>query len=444
MVCAARSVPTKSVHQRPFTAFEVEGPLDFALTGVLAELLAPLAEAEISVFTLSTYDTDWILVPGRRRRRGPRRSGDDRATTVTAAVPAKPPQEEAADERHHPRRLPRRRRRRRPQVQRRQGRRAGRQRRPDLRLRHRLHRQPLQGQPGAVEPGGRQGRHRPRRRPQLRRRQLLHRPRGVPDHARGRRAGRRPPRHRRDRRRRLLDRADRADQRPRARCSHGVDAAYAALAADGGAARRRGDHDHRLGQQAGRRRGRRLVDRRDGQGRRHARARSWPRCSSSSPPTPSCRPPTSTRALRAATRVSFDRLDSDGCMSTNDTVTVHGQRRQRHHARRCRTSPTALTQLCTDLAMQLLARRRGRRPRHRDHHAQRRHRGRRRRGRPQRGPQQPVQGRGLRQGPQLGPGAGQHRHHAGGVRPGRPRRRDERRLGLQGLRARTRTRPRST
>ena len=27
-------------------------------------------------------------------------------------------------------------------------------------------------------------------------------------------------------------------------------------------------------------------------------------------------------ALRASTRVSFDRLDSDGCMSTNDTVTV--------------------------------------------------------------------------------------------------------------------------
>ena len=64
IVCAARSVPTKSVHRRPFTAFEVEGPLDFALTGVLAELLAPLAAAEISVFTLSTFDTDWILIPG--------------------------------------------------------------------------------------------------------------------------------------------------------------------------------------------------------------------------------------------------------------------------------------------------------------------------------------------------------------------------------------------
>ena len=41
---------------------------------------------------------------------------------------------------------------------------------------------------------------------------------------------------------------------------------------------------------------------------------------------------TSTPALRAATRVSFDRLDSDGCMSTNDTVTAAGQRRQRDHA----------------------------------------------------------------------------------------------------------------
>jgi hypothetical protein len=89
IVCAARSVPTKSVHQRPFTAFEVEGPLDFALTGVLAELLVPLAAAEISVFTLSTFDTDWILVPGGDADRAAeewRRAGHE----VTAAVPAMP------------------------------------------------------------------------------------------------------------------------------------------------------------------------------------------------------------------------------------------------------------------------------------------------------------------------------------------------------------------
>jgi len=59
------------------------------------------------------------------------------------------------------------------------------------------------------------------------------------------------------------------------------------------------------------------------------------------------------QALRAATRVSFDRLDSDGCMSTNDTVTVMAS-----GASGITPSPTdfthALTQVCTDLAMQLL------------------------------------------------------------------------------------------
>jgi hypothetical protein len=89
VVCAARSVPRKSVHQRPFTAFEVEGPLDFALTGVLAGLLTPLAAAEISVFTLSTFDTDWILVPAGDADRAEeewRRSGHE----VSPAVPATP------------------------------------------------------------------------------------------------------------------------------------------------------------------------------------------------------------------------------------------------------------------------------------------------------------------------------------------------------------------
>ena len=64
--------------------------------------------------------------------------------------------------------------------------------------------------------------------------------------------------------------------------------------------------------------------------------------------------PTADRALRAATRVSFDRLDSDGCMSTNDTVTLLANGASG-------ITPTeedfteALTRACTDLAMQLLA-----------------------------------------------------------------------------------------
>jgi len=43
-------------------ALKIEGPLDFSLTGILSTLLQPLAEEKISIFALSTYDTDYILV----------------------------------------------------------------------------------------------------------------------------------------------------------------------------------------------------------------------------------------------------------------------------------------------------------------------------------------------------------------------------------------------
>lgn len=62
LVCAARGVPKKAVHHGPLTGFAVKGPLDLSLVGVLHRLLGPLVEEQISVFTLSTYDTDWILV----------------------------------------------------------------------------------------------------------------------------------------------------------------------------------------------------------------------------------------------------------------------------------------------------------------------------------------------------------------------------------------------
>jgi hypothetical protein len=42
--------------------FKINGPLDFSLIGILASLSGALAEAEISIFALSTYDTDYILV----------------------------------------------------------------------------------------------------------------------------------------------------------------------------------------------------------------------------------------------------------------------------------------------------------------------------------------------------------------------------------------------
>ncbi len=59
-------------------------------------------------------------------------------------------------------------------------------------------------------------------------------------------------------------------------------------------------------------------------------------------------------ALRAATRVSFDRLDSDGCMSTNDTVTLLASGAS-GITPGVEDFTEALTRACTDLAMQLLA-----------------------------------------------------------------------------------------
>lgn len=55
---------------------KVAGPLDFNLTGVLASLVAPLAQAEISVFAISTYDTDYLLVPAGELPQALRRLSD--------------------------------------------------------------------------------------------------------------------------------------------------------------------------------------------------------------------------------------------------------------------------------------------------------------------------------------------------------------------------------
>ena len=87
IVCAARSVPGKARHDKPYTAFAVEpepGSADFDLssgvTGVLVALLAPLSEAGVSVFVLSTFGTDWILVPkndAEKAEEAWRRAGHD-------------------------------------------------------------------------------------------------------------------------------------------------------------------------------------------------------------------------------------------------------------------------------------------------------------------------------------------------------------------------------
>ncbi|MCB0002933.1 MAG: ACT domain-containing protein [Anaerolineae bacterium] len=62
IVCEQHLVHAGVACQRDWRCLKVAGPLDFALTGVLARLAAPLADAAIPVFVISTYDTDYLLV----------------------------------------------------------------------------------------------------------------------------------------------------------------------------------------------------------------------------------------------------------------------------------------------------------------------------------------------------------------------------------------------
>ena len=65
IVCTQLNVPEGVKHEDGYRCFKVQDTLDFSLTGVIASLATPLAFEGISVFTLSTYDTDYLLVKER-------------------------------------------------------------------------------------------------------------------------------------------------------------------------------------------------------------------------------------------------------------------------------------------------------------------------------------------------------------------------------------------
>ena len=62
LVCSQDRVPEGGLVEAGWRALRVEGPLPFNLVGILAGILDPLAAQAVSVFALSTYDTDYVLV----------------------------------------------------------------------------------------------------------------------------------------------------------------------------------------------------------------------------------------------------------------------------------------------------------------------------------------------------------------------------------------------
>jgi len=62
IVCPEERLPAGVRAERGWRAIGVVGPLDFGLTGIMAALSGALAAVGISLFAISTYDTDYILV----------------------------------------------------------------------------------------------------------------------------------------------------------------------------------------------------------------------------------------------------------------------------------------------------------------------------------------------------------------------------------------------
>jgi len=66
IVCPAARVPAATRAQKGWRCFSLAGPIPFEESGVLSSVALPLAVAGIGIFAISTFDTDYVLVPGPR------------------------------------------------------------------------------------------------------------------------------------------------------------------------------------------------------------------------------------------------------------------------------------------------------------------------------------------------------------------------------------------
>ena len=64
IICPEERVPAGITCEPGWRAFKLEGAFDFGLVGVLSSVAAPLAESEVGILAIATYDTDYVLVQG--------------------------------------------------------------------------------------------------------------------------------------------------------------------------------------------------------------------------------------------------------------------------------------------------------------------------------------------------------------------------------------------
>ena len=65
IVCIQDDIPNNILCEKDWRILKIEGPLDFSLIGILASISTILAQSGISIFAISTYDTDYILVKNK-------------------------------------------------------------------------------------------------------------------------------------------------------------------------------------------------------------------------------------------------------------------------------------------------------------------------------------------------------------------------------------------
>lgn len=62
LVCEEKKAPRACRKETGWRALRIKGPLGFSLIGILAEVSAILADAGVSLFAVSTFETDYVLV----------------------------------------------------------------------------------------------------------------------------------------------------------------------------------------------------------------------------------------------------------------------------------------------------------------------------------------------------------------------------------------------
>jgi hypothetical protein len=66
VICPSGQAPADATVETPWRCLRVAGLVELTLTGILASLTGPLAQARVNLFAFSTYDTDYLLVPAVR------------------------------------------------------------------------------------------------------------------------------------------------------------------------------------------------------------------------------------------------------------------------------------------------------------------------------------------------------------------------------------------